>query len=214
MTTTPNYGFTLPAVNSAVDEDLWGDELNANWSAIDTDLKTVSDTATAALAGIVPAGAILSYGGSSAPSGWLLCYGQSVLRADYAALFTAIGTSFGSADGTHFNLPDLRGRVPAGKDDMGGSAANRITNAVSGFVGTTIGAAGGSQSHTLVTAEIPSHTHTTSLFSSGSGSTYPNVTGSGSTGARDTGCATGSTGGGGAHRNVQPTQITTYIIKT
>lgn len=45
---TPNYNFVLPAVNSPTDEDLWGDELNANWSAIDTDLKTVSDQANLA----------------------------------------------------------------------------------------------------------------------------------------------------------------------
>ena len=54
---------------------------------------------------------------------------------------------------TTFNLPDKRGRVSIVKDDMGGSSAFRVTNAVAGFAGDTLGAAGGSQSHTLTLAE-------------------------------------------------------------
>lgn len=77
--------------------------------------------------GIIPAGVMLQYGGSAAPTGWLLCYGQAVSRTTYADLFAAIGTAFGVGDGsTTFNLPDARGRVLAGKDDMGGIAANRM----------------------------------------------------------------------------------------
>lgn len=73
----------------------------------------------------------------------------------------------GNGNGTTtFNKPDLRSRVVAGRGDMGGTAANRITTAVSGFAGTVLGAAGGSESHTLISGEIPSHTHTAS--SSGS----------------------------------------------
>ena len=64
--------------------------------------------------GSIPAGAIVQYGGASAPTGWLLCDGSSVLRSTYAALFTAISTAYGSVDGTHFTLPDLRGRLPVG----------------------------------------------------------------------------------------------------
>lgn len=56
-----------------------------------------------------PIGSIMSYGGTTAPSGWLLCQGQAVSRTTYADLFTAIGTAFGEGDGsTTFNLPDLR----------------------------------------------------------------------------------------------------------
>jgi microcystin-dependent protein len=110
--------------------------------------------------GGTPVGGLMDYAGSSAPTGWLLCYGQSLLRADYAALFTAIGTTYGAADGTHFNVPDARGRVAAGKDDMGGSAAGRLANGVSGSVsGTTLGGAGGTESHTLTSAESAAHTH-------------------------------------------------------
>lgn len=56
----------------------------------------------------VETGMILPFGGSSAPTGYLLCDGASYLRADYADLFAIIGTSFGAADSTHFNVPDLK----------------------------------------------------------------------------------------------------------
>jgi microcystin-dependent protein len=62
----------------------------------------------------VPAGTILPFGGSSAPKGWLLCNGASVTRSKYAALFAAIGTNWGSADGSHFNVPDLQGKFIRG----------------------------------------------------------------------------------------------------
>ena len=61
-----------------------------------------------------PIGAILPFGGSTAPNGFLLCNGQSLLRTEYAELFAVIGTSFGSADSTHFNVPDLRDKFPEG----------------------------------------------------------------------------------------------------
>lgn len=78
-------------------------------------------------------GTVLDFGGSAAPTGWLLCYGQAISRATYAPLFAAIGTTFGVGDGsTTFNLPDCRGRVHAGKDDMGGTAAARIVTLKNG----------------------------------------------------------------------------------
>lgn len=62
----------------------------------------------------MPAGAVIPFAGSAAPTGFLLCDGSSKVRADFTDLFTAIGTTFGNADGSHFNLPDLRSRVPVG----------------------------------------------------------------------------------------------------
>jgi microcystin-dependent protein len=110
--------------------------------------------------GGTPPGVIVSYAGASAPLGWLLCFGQEISRATYSALFTAIGTTYGVGDGsTTFNLPDLRGRVLAGKDDMGGTGAGRLTSGVSPG-GTVLGAAGGSQTHALSTPELAAHTHT------------------------------------------------------
>jgi hypothetical protein len=102
---------------------------------------------TLSTAGNVPAGVLNPYAGATAPTGWLLCYGQSISRATYATLFTAIGTTYGTASGTTFNLPDMRGRAVAGQDDMGGTSANRLTTAGGGLDGDVLGAVGGSQSH-------------------------------------------------------------------
>jgi microcystin-dependent protein len=77
------------------------------------------DATVATTAGVVPAGVIQMYGGAAAPAGYLLCDGTSYLRADYAALFTSIDTAYGSADGTHFNVPDMRGRFPVGRGTHG-----------------------------------------------------------------------------------------------
>ena len=83
--------------------------------------------------GIIPAGSMLPYGGATAPPGWLLCDGSAVSRTTYAALFAAISTAFGAGDGsTTFNLPDARGRVLVGKDNMGGTAASRMAVTLTG----------------------------------------------------------------------------------
>lgn len=105
-------------------------------------------------------GAVLDFAGTTAPSGWLMCYGQAVSRATYANLFAVIGTTYGAGDGANtFNLPDCRGRVGAGKDDMGGNVAGRLTTAGAGVNGATLGASGGAQTHTLTTVQMPAHNH-------------------------------------------------------
>jgi microcystin-dependent protein len=63
-----------------------------------------------------PVGAMKPYVGANAPTGYLLCDGASYLRADYPVLFAVIGTLFGSADGTHFNVPDAKSKVLRGYD--------------------------------------------------------------------------------------------------
>jgi len=176
---------------------------------------------------VIPAafasGMVMPFAGSSAPSGWLLAYGQAVSRTTYSDLFSAIGTTYGSGDGsTTFNLPDLRGRTVAGQDDMGGSSANRLTNQSGGLDGDTLGATGGAETHTLTTSQMPSHSHT--LGSNAKISTTFSTSGANTAVRRDTlsGSAldafiSGSTeaaGSGSAHNNVQPTIILNYIIKT
>lgn len=64
----------------------------------------------------VEAGRVEMTAAQAAPAGWLLCQGQSLLRSDYPRLFAAISTAYGAVDSTHFNVPDLRGRVPVGID--------------------------------------------------------------------------------------------------
>jgi microcystin-dependent protein len=160
----------------------------------------------------MPSGCVMPYAGSSAPSGWLFAFGQNVSRTTYAALFAAIGTAYGSGDGsTTFALPDLRGRVVAGKDDMGGTSANRLTNQTGGLDGDVLGATGGAETHTLTIAQMPAHTHTVSgVFDTTSGT---NNVGSGSNDGFVS-ATTSSAGSGAAHNNVQPTLVLNYIIKT
>lgn len=98
---------------------------------------TIDAANLTAVAG-VPAGVVMPFGGATAPSGYLLTYGQTVSRSTYAALFAAIGVTHGAGDGsTTFALPDMRGRVPGGKDDMGGSSANRLSVTITGTKAST-----------------------------------------------------------------------------
>lgn len=172
-------------------------------------------------AGAIPdstaSGTVVPWGGSSAPTGWLDCDGSAVSRSTYADLFTAIGTTYGSGDGSStFNVPDIRGRTVCGKDNMGGTAANRLTSG-STIDGTTLGTAGGSQTHTLSTSEMPAHRHGLAVadttgqndYLGGSNNNYGIKVTSNSTYASTT-----SEGSGGAHANVQPSIILNYIIKT
>lgn len=90
------------------------------------------------VAGGSPTGAVTPFAGASAPDGWLFCFGQVVSRSTYAALFAALGTAYGAGDGsTTFSLPDFRGRVPGGKDDMGGTAAGRLAVVLTGTKSST-----------------------------------------------------------------------------
>ena len=173
----------------------------------------------AAVSVLMPTGSIMSFAGAAAPTGYLLCDGAAIARqagGSNTALFTLLGTTYGAGDGvTTYNIPDLRGRVIAGQDDMGGSSANRLTGLAGGVDGDVLGGSGGTETHTLSTAEMPAHTHggLTNIDpfggDGGSGSD-PGIHYVTSNGA---GTVSGSTGGSGAHNNVQPTFILNYIIK-
>lgn len=220
---TTNYDFNLPLVNNAVDADLWGGQLNSNWTSLDTLLKTVQDAVDAV--STIPIGSTIPYFGSSAPTNYLLCYGQTigdtgsgadVEGSEYEALFDiakACAPNSGTEDfanGDTVTIPDLRGRVVAGQDDMGGSSANRLTGQSGGVNGDNLGATGGAETHTLSIAQIPAHTHTYDGLANIGGSTSIPPSG-GSTG--ETPQATGSAGSGQAHNNVQPTLILNYIVR-
>lgn len=105
------------------------------------------------------AGVITAFGGSSAPTGWLLCDGSAVSRSTYADLFAVIGSTYGSGDGsTTFNVPNLKGKIPVGLD-----AAQTEFD--------TLAETGGAKTVTLDTTMIPSHAHTISAYSHSSIST-------------------------------------------
>ena len=99
--------------------------------------------------GSTPIGAVVPYAGTVAPPGWLVADGSEVSRTTYSALFQAIGTTYGSGDGsTTFNLPDLRGRVVVAVGSNGDVAA----------LGQNEGNAEGSRSP-LHTHSVPAHSH-------------------------------------------------------
>lgn len=100
----------------------------------------------------MPIGAAMLYFGPSTPnSSFAFGNGAAISRTTYATLFALFGTTYGAGDGsTTFNLPNLSGRVPAGRE----SAASLLTSTYFGGDSTVLGATGGSQSHTLTTAQL------------------------------------------------------------
>jgi len=92
-------------------------------------------------------GAIFAFGFNYNPYGWMLCNGQSMSIANYQALYSLLGTTFGGNGTTTFNLPDLRGRTPIG------------TGQGAGLPNYTLGQAGGSETVTLTANNLPVHTH-------------------------------------------------------
>lgn len=183
-----------------------------------------------------PIGVVQDYAGSTAPAGWLLCYGQAISRTTYASLFAILGTTYGPGDGsTTFNIPDCRGRSSSGKDDMGGPAAGRVTTAGSGIDGATLGATGGAQNETITQGNLPnvnftvnipsgqgSHNHTVKVGDSGgdsaligAGSNSNQSFKSGLIGDSTLPSMTGTAASGGsgtALKTMQPTIIFNKII--
>ncbi len=125
-------------------------------------LSTRVAAGTVTVLSAIPVGSVTDFAGSVVPAGWLAAFGQAVSRTgSTTALFAVLGTTYGVGDGsTTFNLPDLRGRVVAGEDDMGGTSANRLTDLADGLNGDTLGDTGGSETETLSEAELAAHTHT------------------------------------------------------
>jgi microcystin-dependent protein len=200
------------------------------------------DLGSAALT--LPSGIINPFAGTTAPDGWLLCFGQAISRTVYSDLFIALSTTYniGGEAGTDFRIPDLRGRVLAGKDNMGGTAANILTATVLSAA-NTLGATGGTQTHTLTEAQMPVHTHTQNAHTHtqnphkhqlrGDPNSYPGnalfpymqpyyqlygvaddraVNDTTATNQNTT-ATNNNTGSGSAHLNTQPTIVLNYIIK-
>lgn len=165
----------------------------------------------AGAAGAVPPGTVTAFAGKTAPNGWLMCDGQSYSISTYRDLYNAIGTTYGGY-GQSFQVPDLRGRFPVGKDT--GTFAN-------------LGGKGGEEKHTLTVAEMPAHQHAGNDrawhdkqkrngqqwfvgLSHDRGSWMSNAANDGLTN-QDT--ETGTTGGGQPHNNLPPYISLNFIIK-
>jgi microcystin-dependent protein len=156
----------------------------------------------------VPPGTLAPYAGATVPSGYLECDGSAVSRTTYADLFTAIGTTWGSGNGsTTFNLPDLRDRTVLGTSP-GGLSGNRPT-------ARSLGQTGGEEAHQLTSAELPAtgvdpaggSYFLTDDRSSGralaAGSDQPYGVGAGNV-----------TGGNSAHNTMMPFACVRWLVKT
>lgn len=147
-----------------------------------------------------PAGTLQPTARDSAITGWLLCQGQAISRATYAALFAAIGVKYGIGDGsTTFNIPTMKGRIPIGLDPADADFNDR-------------GKSGGAKAHILSIAQMPSHLHGMRYDPSSGTYEYPYNSGT-QTGFRRW-LNTDSTGGGQAHNNLQPYVVINWLIKT
>lgn len=161
-------------------------------------------------------GEIRMWSAPTAPTGWALCDGGTLSRTTNASLFALIGTTYGAGDGsTTFNVPNLSGRVPVGRNASDSSF-------------DALGKTGGAKQHALTEAEMPSHTHVQNAHSHGIqgngaltdgavGTLYqlPNGSFYGFR-AAGTNAATATnqnTGGGQAHNNLQPYLVVHHIIK-
>ena len=119
---------------------------------------TSIEISRAAKAGPLPVGSLMPYAGGVVPEGWLLCDGSFVtINAASRPLLNAIQTRFGGDGQKNFRLPDLRGRTLAGLDNMGGSAAHRITEAWGSRLGSD--GYGGADHTTLSKEQMPNHSH-------------------------------------------------------
>jgi microcystin-dependent protein len=131
---------------------------------------------------MTPPGTVIWSACTTAPVGYLKANGASLLRADYPNLFAAIGTTYGAADGTHFNVPDLRGEFPRGFDDGRGVDAGRVQGVaqaanIESHTHAFTGTAMGTHNHNATSGtESVDHTHTFSDSSSATGNASANHT--------------------------------------
>lgn len=143
-------------------------------------------------------GEVIAYAGPTSPDArWLLCDGSSLLRVDYPDLFTTIGTVYGAADGTHFSLPDLRGRTALGAGTGAGLSPRALGDVL------------GEESHVLSIGELAAHVHGTGNSALLGTSVPPPLD---ALGPNPFPAVTGSTGNDDPHNNMQPSLAINYLI--
>ncbi len=151
----------------------------------------------------IPSGTILPFGGQTSPNGWLLCYGQEISREIYFNLYSSIGDTYGSGNGSEtFNVPDLRGRMMLGADNMGGVSANRVQSEQA----DNLGGSSGEENHQLLLDELPSRNAYDNHSTRGQGD-------SGGSFSYVHNLNTSTIGNNQPHNNMPPYITVNYIIK-
>ena len=136
------------------------DEILLNRTSGATGLYKISRTNLLEAVPVNPVGVVQAYAGQTIPAGWLLCDGKQYRISEYSLLFDAIGYQFGARtlpdlDTGFFKVPDLRGRLPLGADNMGGTSADTVTADYADGVGQI----GGSQTENINVENLPEHVH-------------------------------------------------------
>lgn len=153
-------------------------------------------------------GEIRTFAGNFAPTGWALCDGRLLPIAQYTALFSLLGTTYGGDGKITFGLPNLQGSAPMHWGDG------------PGLTPRTIGETGGSSSVTVLVTEMPGHSHLLGASQSSASALSPtdNVLGDTSlyAGPPYTQAlapqALAPAGGSQPHDNMQPYLALTFII--
>lgn len=207
ITTVQNLGSPFPYPKYAMALYDPGSGLQPYQSLVDNNTALPTDITKWAPLSIsaIPVSTVIYLAGTIAPTGYLACDGSAVSRTTYAALFDAIGTTWGAGDGsTTFNLPSAPGRTPIG------------SGTGSGLTPRTLGQTGGAETVTLDISEVPAHSHAPSaaaaqflIEQTGLG-TLDILTG-GTRFLQD--AVTDTQGGGGSHNNMQPFLVLNPFIK-
>lgn len=162
-------------------------------------------------------GEIRTTGHNFPPRGWAFCDGRVLAIAEYTALFSLIGTTYGGNGQTTFALPDLRGRVVIGTGQGPGSATNYV-----------LGQTGGTEQVTLTPNQLPAHTHTLLASSSSAGAVsapaglvpsansnsgvFPYAAGTATPVVSMAATAVSAVGGSQPHENMPPFLCLSHII--
>ena len=200
-TTSQNNGFTGALGEISIDTD--------------TDALILHDGSTAGGIELVPAGTIVAFGNTTAPTGWLACNDAAVSRSTYARLFASIGTSFGIGDGSsNFNVPDLRDRVPLGF----GSNMSSMGAATTGIAASAVMASASKNDATTPTGTTGSTTQSISTSTANFASSAKDSSTAAAVTAVNTSAHTHSipalTIDAFTVNTTLPSQVVQYIIKT
>lgn len=207
-------------------------DYGTGWDALNSiGAGSITRTMLATDVPVIPVGGMITFPwiSGSIPAWTALPVGQALLKASFPDLDTlanASGYPYGS-DATHVNLPDFRSRTPVGLDDMGGVAAVRVTVAISGTAGTTLGGVVGSEGVALTSGQIPAHTHTVpdhqhsitnindipNMGCAAAAGNQPNNTGGVSSNLGGAALTTSSAGSGGSHTSMQPGLFVNFIMR-